>query len=47
MGLSLLLVRKLRHGAVVELACKEQSEDGDPLAQHWPGLGRGQAWREG
>lgn len=30
---------KLRHGAVVELAYKEQGEDGDPLAQHWPGLG--------
>lgn len=22
----------------MELACKEQSEDGDPLAQHWPGF---------
>lgn len=29
---------KLRHRAEVELPCKEQSEDGDPVAQHWPGF---------
>lgn len=43
----MLLMGKLRHGAVLELACKRQSEDGDPLAQHCQGLGRGQAGREG
>lgn len=36
--LSILLMGKLRHRTVVEPACKTQSEDGDPLAQHWPGF---------